>query len=371
MNEIIKDVLEERAEHARTPHVDAARLIRAGRRRRTVRRGMATASVAAVAALSVAITPTVVDLADGNGTDPASDVSKLPVPYADADTLYLGDVSVPRPKYLHELTYASEAGYLAYTTVGSDNDGTFVLTQDGEVTKVSNATGSIEGDGKGDVAWLERASGGWEVVIYRASGELARVEIGAGSSPWIGAVDDGVVYYSQGDRIWSVTAGGEPEPVYEQSMFMVDRTDGVAAIASTSALGFGEPLPTTVMVRDPEGGPIGRVYDLPPYGRLRVDGESVEFLGEGQNGRPVLVDVRTGDRAQVGEAGSPHPQYAALVGDRIVMTAFDWKRDLAVLLSCSEPTECRVVDEQPTEAARDLPFPEDQYVLPDITRPMD
>jgi hypothetical protein len=111
MNEI-KDELREWATEAGAPKVDAAKLIRAARRRRVARRGAGTAVMVTATALAVATVPSIVT-ERGRADSPAGLPGSSSPVWADADTLHFGDVDVPRPDELDAMTYAEEADYVA------------------------------------------------------------------------------------------------------------------------------------------------------------------------------------------------------------------------------------------------------------------
>jgi hypothetical protein len=368
MNEILKDVLEERAEHARTPHVDAARLIRAGRRRRTVRRGTATASVAAVAALSVAVTPTVVDrLSDNAGPGPTGSASGLSVPWADAHTLHFGDLNVPRPDGLAALSYAPETDELAYSVEGerSSWEDIYVMSADGTVEQVNEAPAEEfpVSDGEDEFAWLEKVDDGWVAAIRHASGEIDRVALG--KAPWLTpvALDDGVFYYNRGySRVWYASVDSGPSPTDMASEALLDHANGTTAFVSNEQAdngGLG-----TVYFTNEQGQEVGRAENLFLSGQLSDANGPDDLVLLGDDGAdPVLVEVTTGERIPLDVAPQWERDAAALVGDRVLLTAFsgvsgEW---VVRLLDCSATTgSCTVVDEQQTTDG-------DKYLLPDPT----
>jgi hypothetical protein len=365
MNEIIKDVLEERAEHARTPHVDAARLIRSGRRRRNVRRGIGTVSVAAIAASAIAIAPTIVD--GRGGTDspasgqPATGPGSSPPAWADSDGIHLGDVEVPRPSdTIGDLTYAATAGYLAY---GASDDsahgwGIYVLTPDGEEAKVgSRPESSPVGDGEAEVAWLERTGKRVYVVVLReASGHVSRLPLGPDvRGVWLQAVDDGVVYYGVENRYttWSVSPGADPAPTDLGNL--LDHRGGVAAV-------YDGPT-RSVVFKDERGRPISRVTGLEAdkgrlYGREGV--EDAVFLSQtAGDPMPVLVDVSTGELDPIEVEGFA-VEHASFVGDQLVLVVTRDSGDgwESRVMACTPSGEdCQTVDEQAATG--------EEYYLPD------
>jgi hypothetical protein len=304
MNEIIKDVLEERAEHARAPHVDAAQLIRAARRRRTARRVGVVAVAAAVASI-VAVAPTIVDRLPGQD-DAANPAPGLDLPWADADYLYYGDDRIPRPDgYLgiatldDRLRYSTSeepsppetpyrSGSLYEWRPGEGSDPTLI---------VDDAIESplVEGD---LAAWVE-ADGPDQLRLHFMVGDTEYPPLSLPATKnglRIGALDAGessTVIYTYRGSLWSWDGSGNPTRLDIDANDFIDRAAGVTVVTD----GWADDGTWIMRFLDSTGGQIGRASGVWPEPDGRLDDSGSRFLSRTgvASARPAVLDVTTGE----------------------------------------------------------------------------
>jgi hypothetical protein len=313
MNEIIKDVLAERAGQARPPHVDAAELIRSGRRRRTTRR-VGVVALAAVTASILAVAPTIVERLPGGSDDAAANPAPgLGLAWTDADYLYEGDDRIPRPEgYLdiatfdHRLRYSTSEepsppetlfrpGSLYEWRPGEGSDPTLI---------VDNTFGppEVEGD---LAAWIE-ADGPDRFRLHFMVGDTEYPPLSLPATKddlFIHALDAGGsprVIYADRSEVWSWDGTGSPTRLDVNADNLIDYAAGVSVVTA----GWANDGTWSVRFLDPGGDEINRVTNVWADGLLDDSGrryltQTGEFAGT-----PAVIDVATGDvtRLDVGRS---------------------------------------------------------------------
>jgi hypothetical protein len=187
MNEIIKDVLEDRAEHARTPQVDTARLIRAGRRRRWRNRAVGGTSVAAALAAVALVVPLVPhgtsDDAPTAGMTTDGDTDG--VTYALDTTIYSGDEQIDVSPYQVYDFVRTDEGF-AFVA----GNGNVYFTDGSGVEQIGSRANyhQLEADDSGSyVGWVEgNADGPDDTVVYDTGREteVLRTSVGNQRGCW-------------------------------------------------------------------------------------------------------------------------------------------------------------------------------------------
>lgn len=357
MNKIIKDVLVERAQHTEAPHVDAAALIRSGRRRRTVRRGAGVGAVAAVAATVIAVAPTIVDrLPGGEDESAVNPASGLKLAWADGDNIYFGDDRIPRPAgYLDLTSYDGVVRYGAQEAAENPGDpGRGAIyewrpSEAGEPERiVDNTVGSplVEGD---TAAWLEAAGSDQVRLVLKVGDAEYRTNPlpSTRNGPSIRTLDDSdtpTVTYVTGREVWSWNGTDNPVELDVSENKLIDRADGVTVVWA----GWDDDA-WTMRFLDEDGREISRVRNVGELGRLYDSGERY-LTQSGQVPRvPVVVDVASGRSTSldIGESNRGLQMTWDLDGNVLVATAPKNDDDAPVDLTSCDPTNgaCEVIAE--------------------------
>jgi hypothetical protein len=374
MNQIIKDVLEERAAQATPPHVDAAALIRAGHRRTRVRRGIGTVAVAGLAALGVVVASNLVEQSgssDGTGpiANPQPGVSGA---WADADYIYYGTQYRPRPAHLNDITNVE--GGVNYSTwdVSAPRAEFFIwLPNEPAGRDLYHARGvnvvrppMMEGNvtawfraGDEDALWLESDIAGPDGPLM--------VEPSGGDYPTLMDLDPGsaeappsVMYLHRGE-VWIWDGTGGPQRLSDIDIrHYVDRSHGVTAVAEVAG-----DQPTTVTFLGPQDNEIGRAQGV--FGMGTLDDSASWYLSRSETG-PVVVEVATGRQVPIDVGDAMAVQMAWNPdGDVTVVTQPQGEPGAPVdLLTCSSVDgQCALVAED-VGASSDIMLADGIYAGP-------
>lgn len=367
MNQIIKDVLEERAKHATPPHVDAASLIRAGHRRTRVRRGIGTVAVAGLAALGVFVASNLVEQSGGSG-EPGPAANPQPAvsgAWADADFIYFGTAFMPRPAHINDMTNVE--GGVDYSTWDESVPRAefYAWRPERPGRDLGLALGvnvvqppMLEGDIQ---AWFQATDNGKLLLQSDVAPDVPLVvEPSGGDSPIVLDVDPGsaevppsVVYSNRGE-VWVWNGTGEPQPLSDDRHF-VDRDRGVTAVAEIAG-----DRPTTVTFLGPQSDEIGQAQGV--FGVGTLDDSASWFLSRSEAG-PVVVEVASGRQVplDVGDAMALQMAWNP-DGDVTVATRPQDETDAPVdLLTCSPMDgRCALVAED-VGASSDIVLPDQTY----------
>lgn len=296
MNDLLREVLTERADRVVPGPLDTEALIQRGRRlrRRRTALGAVTGVVLAVGGVTVAQ----LDRLDQRRAVQVADSPVIASPWADAERLHVGRLSVPRPPALRALIPVGDAA--AWTR--NDQGGMFVLTPDGQVRQVGSGKVGVP-DGAGDLlAWAEDQGGNSATYVLRvydvARGEaVASTTFRSKSQPAILNVTDSVVAFSDNDEVWSWRWSGDGG--IEQFSSGNGRVLDVAGSVTVAFDGprFNEAGFGTARILD-DARELARFERVRPFGWLGARG--AQFLTVRENGNSedgvesVVLDAKTG-----------------------------------------------------------------------------
>lgn len=294
MNELISDVLIDRAESSSAPQLDPVALIGRARRRQRMLRG------SGVIAVSCAVTAAALVGVIGVGPDPRPEIPTAapvappaePVPYYDGARLHLADSTVEVPRVS---SFDIFGDMVVLTTQDGDEK---LVGADGKVRSFDAdvAYGPLVDAESGWAAWVEGRSirGGQELVVrdLATDVEVARQELptdGSRSGSLTDsaiplAIEAGTVYYTavDGDYAW-MPGSGEPERIVTgDAEWLLDVQAGLRVYQDRS----GNDWQTRVVG---PGTDIEVDYDagiLSPDGRILQTGDATTGI--------VLIDVETG-----------------------------------------------------------------------------
>ncbi len=356
MNDLIRDVLHDRADALTDPDIDLTAVEAGGRRARNRRRWTvaagATGSVAAVTALAIGIAQLTGDTTGQTGpreSQFAAAFADGAPTYAQGSVVHLGA----------DLTF--DVGRKVAAMVQTPGAVVVVDTDGG----VWVANGQQEPDRVGDVgdlrphlresgdlvAWAERSDAGTRVVALDvASGQTWQAPAiasgdGEFDEPEVAAVDRGMVWFTDDSGLtrWEPTTGGAPliidqEPGYE----LRDVRNGIYLTNSQKGNWVGHVGPDLAGGERVKVGASGP-QRLSPDGRLLLSERSAdEFTVYDTSTGEILADAPEGYEFAVGYAWADNARYwAAAIQELGEGSAGDspYRYDL---LLCTAPASCEV-----------------------------
>jgi len=244
MTGLLKDLMNDRADHVAGPHVDIEAIVADGDkrvRRRRIATGTGIAAAVAAVALAVVTVPDMVD----RGAEPVQPAPTIQTPaftearptYAGDSTIHYGDQQVSTAPYEVVAFVQTDAGFVFstpdYEVYLADGDGTERIgTTDRADEQILTADGPY-------AAWIDWSGDAPALVVYDTvnGDEVLRTTDGTEDTrdwmrqPAVEVIDGGKVYWHNADGVVvsEVTADGPPINVLAgaSSEWLNDAVDGV------------------------------------------------------------------------------------------------------------------------------------------------
>ncbi len=353
MTELLKDMMNERADSLGAPDLDVLGMVREGHRRVNRRRtavlgaGVAAAVVAAVAVPSLMLN----DRDTGREWSYAAAFAAHEPSYAKGSTVTIDS---------HDFDAGHDVASMVQTTAGIvfvDASGTVFASSGGGSTKVGQTSlrrDSFALEAGGSVAaWIEYPAGRPVFTAFdQATGQLRAAEyvVRGGASEYsqaLWAVDGHDVWFrdDRGAVRWNITSDEQAELGVHDGLHVYDVKAGVVAYELANGSYFGD--------ADFDGIPS----PLPAVLGVSPGGSSV--LGQILRPSWTVADARTGEHTQLDAPGyARFSPYMWADDDTVLGLGINGsgKTTPADLLACDVGGECRVVAEQ-IGVFRDLVLP--------------
>lgn len=302
MNELLKDVLNERAEAAERPHLDLEAIVATGDKR--IRRHRITGAVASTAAVvTIAVTAaTVIDTDQVSQPDgirpaqPAGAFEQRTTTYSTGSVIHYGDQQIDVAPHSLASFVQTDDGF-----VFTDSDGT-VFTADGSSVEKIGATDQpygtmlAAGDDGSYVTWMDTDASAFKVYDMTARREVASVpqppqppHAGEFDLLAVLALDGSTAYWHTADGVVSYDIEAGQSTVVKpgaSTLWLADVADGVLARRA-----FLPGLGITVSADPDAKGPTVPGYNhatlSPDAGYVATDPQDSEQVFVAANGREV------------------------------------------------------------------------------------
>ena len=360
MTDLLKDMMNERADGIGAPNLDVPAMVREGDQRATRRRNGVLGLVAAAAVVAGIAVPTLsLDRDTAREVEPASLFAGQQPSWAVGSTVHVGGEQIDVGRPVSELFVTTDG------VVFTDERGT-VYASDGtgtpeEIGAADRSFGSLVGDGS-RAGWIEHEGGSAPVfVIYdQSTGERQEADYdtaGQGATeyhPSLFAIDGDDAYLrdARGMIRWDLASGRQTLLGRPQGAEVADVKSGVIAYTlpadDAGALVFAG--------RDFTG---GTRLSLPPQD-LTLNPSGTRLLGAGPGPSVGVVDTSTGELWPVTASGYGQITPVAWVDDdtyAAVGSRPPTGPDQEDLLSCDvgDPS-CTVLAADFTEASESVVF---------------
>lgn len=243
MTGLLKDLMNDRADHVATPHVDIDAIVADGDKRVRRRRVVAGAGVAVAAAAVALAAVTVPDLTD-RGADP---VQPAPTPqtsafaeprptYAEGSTIHYGEEQVSTAPHDVVAYVQTDAGFVFstsdYDVYLADGDGTEQIgTTDRADEQILTADGPY-------AAWIDWSGDTPALVVYDTVNDAEALRTTDGTEdtrnwlrqPAVEVIDGGLVYWHNSDGVVVSDVSSDSPPITllagASSEWLNDAVDG-------------------------------------------------------------------------------------------------------------------------------------------------